>query len=157
MKAKQLLFPGQSLHDNSERRLQPAETLAVHSLAGHLNTALTVSDLSGSAMPTPRSINCSAWYNFASSVWDSSAWAKVRGHAMAETRAKESQSCTLNLLRLACKHARSGGQYVTKSQLKWKNFLTVLKTKTFHLAAIRDKQQVCSALLVLYMKKNNNK
>lgn len=94
MKAKQLYFRGKSLHDNSGRWLQLAQSFMVHSLAGHLNTALTVSDLSGSAMPTPRSINCSAWYNFASSVWDSSAWAKVRGHVMAGAGAKEVQSCT---------------------------------------------------------------
>lgn len=45
-------------------------------LASYLNMAARVSDLSVSAMLTPGPGSCTAWYNFASSVWDSSGWGR---------------------------------------------------------------------------------
>lgn len=58
-----------------------------YKLASHLNMA-TVSDLSRSAMLTPRPVSCSAWYNFASSVWDSSGCARVGGRVRAKAHAR---------------------------------------------------------------------
>ncbi len=81
------LFTAQmpSLHDN----LSSLKGTCTYCMLGsHLNMAATVSDLSCSAMLTPRPVSCSAWYNFASSVWDSSGWAKVGGRVRAKARAR---------------------------------------------------------------------
>lgn len=51
-----------------------------------LDMAATVNDLSSSAMLKPRPINRSAWYNFASSVSDSSAWVGVKGQGWSACR-----------------------------------------------------------------------
>lgn len=55
-------------------------------LSSYLNMAAAVSDLSSSAMLTPSPVSCSAWYNFASSVWDSSGWAEVGGRVHIHTQ-----------------------------------------------------------------------